>query len=159
MIMWRWHPPYIFPDFTSFAVWKSPSFPLLSVVIHNDGYFYNPFKSSYQSTDFLWCYAVQSGVAWQTYFCGIDHLCYFVFFFKMEKNRSRMREKEEEEGLVTGLMTMEILHLGIQVHQLAMMLPEAKLVLIPGLKLLSRSPSRTIRCSWPSPRLTTQFNK
>lgn len=58
-----------------------------------------------------------------------------------------MREKEEEEGLVTGLMTMEILHLGIQVHQLAMMLPEAKLVLIPGLKLLSSSPSRTIRCS------------
>lgn len=71
------------------------SFPFPSVVIHNDGYFYSPFKSSYQSTDSLWCYAVQSDVVWQTYFCGIDHLCYFVFLrwekIKQEWERKRRR--------------------------------------------------------------------
>lgn len=62
MRMQHWHLPYIFPYLTSSAAGKSPSLPFLSVVIHNDGYFYNPFKSSYQSNDFLWCYAVQSDV-------------------------------------------------------------------------------------------------
>lgn len=98
MRMWHWHLPCIFPYLTSFAVWKSPSFPFLSVVIHNDGYFYNPFKSSYQSTDFLWCYAVQSDVVWQTYFCGIDHLCYSGFL-RWKNKRVRVRDKEEEEGI------------------------------------------------------------
>lgn len=37
-----------------------------------------------------------------------------------------MREKEEEEGITIGLMTLEILHLGIQVHQLAMMFTRNK---------------------------------
>lgn len=37
-----------------------------------------------------------------------------------------MREKEEQEGIAIGLMTWEILHLGIQVHQLAMMLTRSK---------------------------------
>lgn len=37
-----------------------------------------------------------------------------------------MREKEEEEGIAIGLMALEILHLGIQVHKLAMMFIRSK---------------------------------
>lgn len=37
-----------------------------------------------------------------------------------------MREKEEEEGMAIGLMILEILHLGIQVHQPAMMITRSK---------------------------------
>jgi len=47
-------------------------------------------------------------------------------FFKMEKNRARVREKEEEEGIPCGLMPLEILHLDTQVHKFAIMFTRSK---------------------------------
>jgi len=44
----------------------------------------------------------------------------------MEKNRARVREKEEEEGIPCGLMPLEILHLDTQVHKFAIMFTRSK---------------------------------